>query len=224
MQWLEVHPDLLSEFPDLRAIITKFKGINIKSNNSNIGIDELISNITKETRSKYTLENLKEVTIIKAYRSFFWKVGIDPTKTRPAAEALIRRILAGKPFPKVNPLVDAYNLSSIISGVPIAAFDTRRLNGDLKMRRAVKGESFLGIGMENPQTLTGVEVVVEDEKKLVAIYPYRDADYSKVTENTMEVTFLVCGVPGVGEDVLESAKKVLIRNVTNLCQGTLVEP
>jgi len=224
LQWLEVHHDLLSEFSGLRAIVTKFEGIDISNNPNIVKIDDLISNVTKETRSKYTLESLKEATIIKAYRSFFWKVGIDPTKTRPAAEALIRRILAGKPFPRVNPLVDAYNLASIMSGVPIAAFDTKRLSGDLKMRRAVRGEPFLGIGMESPQTLTGVEVVVADEKRLAAIYPYRDADYSKVTEETGEVTFLVCGVPGVGEDILENARKVLIRNIIDLCQGILVEP
>nr|WP_301287551.1 phenylalanine--tRNA ligase beta subunit-related protein [Methanocalculus alkaliphilus] len=63
-------------------------------------------------------------------------MGVDPTKTRPAFEALVRRILAGKALPAIKPAVDAYNLRSASSSIPIAAFDAGRLSGDLTMRFA----------------------------------------------------------------------------------------
>ncbi|MEM1944718.1 MAG: phenylalanine--tRNA ligase beta subunit-related protein [Nitrososphaerota archaeon] len=87
-----------------------------------------------------------QIVLVRAYRDFFWRMAIDPTKTRPSAEALLRRVLQGREFPRVNTLVDVYNVVSMKNIVPIAAFDADRLVGDLVMRFARKGEKFSGIG------------------------------------------------------------------------------
>src|SRR5207245_9542815 len=86
----------------------------------------------------------------RAYRDFFCRVGVDPTKVRPAAEALLRRVIQGKPFPRINALVDGYNLASAETRIALAAFDIANLRGDLRMRRSRPGETFLGIGMRHP--------------------------------------------------------------------------
>src|SRR3989337_4009546 len=62
--------------------------------------------VLARVRASYTLESVKDVPELRAYRDFFWRVGIDPTKTRPAAAAPIRRILGGKPFPRINTLAE----------------------------------------------------------------------------------------------------------------------
>ena len=175
-------------------------------------------------RRTYALETLKDEPRLRAYRDFFWRVGIDPTKTRPAAEALLRRVIQGKPLPRINPVVDAYNLASMEARVALAAFDRARIDRPLRMRRARAGEAFLGIGMDAPVTLTGVEVVCEDRRQLVAIYPYRDADAGKVTAGTREVYFLACGVPGIPEDALREASRITADVVTRFCGGTATPP
>ncbi|MDH5664470.1 MAG: phenylalanine--tRNA ligase beta subunit-related protein, partial [Candidatus Bathyarchaeota archaeon] len=155
----------------------------------------------------------------RAYRDFFWRVGIDPTKNRPAAEALIRRVLGGKVIPNINTLVDAYNLASIKTEIALAAFDADRLKGGLLMRFAIKGEEFLGIGMEKPMVLQGGEIVISDGEELVAVYPHRDADNTKVTMKTKNVVLLVCGVPGIGEETLQKAARVALEYLTRFCDG-----
>ena len=107
----------------------------------------------------------------------------------------------------MNTLVDSYNLASADSCIAIAAFDAgviRRTS--LRMRTATTGESFFGIGMESPISLTGVEVVIEDRSvnKLIAVYPYRDSDDSKVTEKTENVLFMMCGVPRISNEEYRS--------------------
>ncbi len=151
-------------------------------------------------RSAHTIENVKDDPGYRAYRDFFWRVGIDPTKTRPASEALVRRILADKPLPTINTAVDAYNLASALSGVPIAAFDADRLQGDLTMRMAMDGERFRGIGMKEPIILQANQVVICDEERLIAVYPYRDSDDTKVTPGTKRMHVVSCGVPSIGPD------------------------
>ncbi len=150
-------------------------------------------------------------------------MGIDPTKTRPAGEALTRRILGGRDLPRINTAVDAYNLASVETSIAIAAFDLCTINEDaLVMRKTARGECFHGIGMTSPDSLKGVELVIEDQrsKRLVAVYPYRDSDDSKVTLKTTGVLFMMCGVPGVDDSSLEEASRLTKEYVGRFCYRT----
>jgi DNA/RNA-binding domain of Phe-tRNA-synthetase-like protein len=73
--------------------------------------------------------------------------------------------------------------------------------------------------MTSPDSLTGVEVVIEDErsKRLIAVYPYRDSDDSKVTLKTISILFMMCGVPGVDDHSLEEAKRLTKEYVGRFC-------
>ncbi|MBT8171808.1 hypothetical protein KJN74_02930 [Candidatus Bathyarchaeota archaeon] len=173
--------------------------------------------ILKKVKEQYNIVTLKDHPIFGAYRDFYWKIRIDPTKNRPAAEALTRRILAGKELPCINTLVDAYNLASISSGIALATFDSDILKGDLLMRFAEKGEQILGIGMKKPFFLKGEEIVISDKKKLIAIYPYRDSDDTKVTLETKNVTIVICGVPGIKKETLKSASDVAKDYILRFC-------
>ncbi len=212
-----IDPRLADRFPGLRVVIGYIDGVKVQRNDANL--QKFKDEVLSEVKKKYNLESLKDVAIFRAYRDFFWKVGIDPTKIRPAAEALIRRILGGKQIPTINTVVDSYNMASIKTEIALAAFNRDELKGNLIMRAAEKGERFLGIGMSEPMELNGGEVVIADEEKLVAVYPYRDAERSKVSETTKNLMILVCGVPGIDQQLLNDAGKVALDIVTRFCGG-----
>ena len=213
----EIEPTLASRFPGLQVVVGYVDGVRVE--NSGADLQKFKEEVLAEVRQKYSLESLKDAAIFRAYRDFFWKVGIDPTKIRPAAEALVRRILAGKSIPTINNVVDSYNLASIRTEVALAAFNRDELNGSLLMRTAESGERFLGIGMSEPMELNGGEIVISDEEKLVAVYPYRDADRSRVSGTTRNLTILICGVPGIDEKILADAGKVALDLLTKFCGG-----
>jgi len=217
---LKTNPGLAKRFPGLHALIVRIEGVNIQKEKAEL--QAFKREIVEEIRKAHDLATVKDTTIFRVYRDFFWRVGIDPTKIRPAAEALVRRILAGKPIPTVNTLVDAYNLASIRTGVAMGAFDADRLRGELELRPAREGEEFFGIGMSEPVELEGNEPVVADVEKLIAIYPYRDADETKVTEATKNVVLLICGVPGIEERVLTDAARVAVEFITRFCGGEVI--
>ena len=121
---------------------------------------------------------------------------------------MVRRILHVNQLPRINTTNDAYNLASIESTISIAAFDKEKLKGKLIMRQACDGEIFLVIGMDTPTRLKGGEIVISDDEKLIAIYPYRDAESSKITENTRSLILLICGVPNISKKHLLSAMKI----------------
>lgn len=215
---MKIEEELESSFPGLRVTELEFHNLLVRK--SDPRFEEFKKRKQNEIREKIrTLEEVKDIPIFRAYRDFYWKVGVDPTKTRPAGEALTRRILSGKDLPTINTLVDAYNLASTESGVAIAAFDLSSISEiDLRMRRAKHGEPFLGIGMKRPITLEGIEVVIEDRSNLIAVYPYRDSDSSKVTEASGDVLMMMCGVPGVNDGQLENARTLTQKYVGEYCE------
>jgi DNA/RNA-binding domain of Phe-tRNA-synthetase-like protein len=214
---LRIDVQLKTRFSDL--IVLKYNAKDVKVEKQNVELKKVRDEITEKVKKKYDLNSVKNLPTFRAYRDFFWRVGVDPTKNRPAAEALIRRVLGGRTIPSINTLVDAYNLASIKTEIALAAFDANKLKGDLLMRFAEKREKFLGIGMEKHMLLQGGEIVVSDSEKLVAIYPYRDADSAKITEKTKNVMLLVCGVPGIGEETLQRAAQVALEYITRFCGG-----
>jgi len=87
------------------------------------------------------------------------------------------------------------------------------------MRFAEEGEEFFGIGMEKPMVLHGGEIVISDGEKLVAVYPHRDADNTKITMKTKNVVLLVCGVPGIEKQTLQKSVQVAVEYITRFCNG-----
>jgi DNA/RNA-binding domain of Phe-tRNA-synthetase-like protein len=78
-------------------------------------------------------------------RELYRLFGIDPTKTRPSSEALLRRVLKSKPLPRIISAVDLCNLLSLKFLLPIGLYDAGKITGDVELRRGNPGESFPGI-------------------------------------------------------------------------------
>jgi DNA/RNA-binding domain of Phe-tRNA-synthetase-like protein len=214
---LTIDSKLKTRFPDLNILTFHIEGVHVRKRDDEL--EKFKMEVTRQIRDDYSLDSVKDHPTFRAYRDFFWSIKIDPTKIRPAAEALIRRILAGKTLPRINTLVDVYNLASIKSRIALATFDADQVKGELLMRFAEEGEQFYGIGMDKPLILKGGEIVVSDEEKLVAVYPYRDADSTKVTEKTENITVVVCGVPGIPKRDLENAFQVTVEYIKRFCGG-----
>lgn len=214
---LRFDPRLKERFPELKVVVGYVRGVRVRR--TNVALEDFKRKVIAEVRKDHDIHALKDIPIFRMYRDFFWRTGVDPTKVRPAAEALIRRILRGKSIPDINNVVDAYNMASIKTKVALAAFDLDKLRGELTMRFAKAGEEFLGIGMEKARELKGGEIVISDDEKLIAMYPHRDAEESKVTEDTRNILLLACGVPGITEKTLLSAAKTSIDYLTRFCEG-----
>lgn len=217
---LIIDEEVKDRFPDLNVLLMELESVRVSEYSEEL--EKFKLDVYDKLRKRYRLETLKDDPLVKTYRNFFWRIGIDPTKIRPAAEALLRRILSGKGIPRINTLVDSYNLASAESGIALAAFDLEKIDGDMVMRFAKEGEEFLGIGMRKPKTLRGGEIVVADSSRLVAIYPYRDAEYSKVTLNTTAICLMICGVPGIGIKTLKDAGRLAADYILRFCGGKLL--
>lgn len=177
--------------------------------------------VIEEARSKYRLELLKDNPTVRAYRDLFWSLDVDPTKTRPSGEALLRRVLHGKEIPKISTVVDSYNLASLKTIIPLSGFDLDALHLPLCIRFSQLNEEFHGIGMEAPIKLKEKMLVLADGKRIVCIYPYRDAEATKITNKTRNVMIVGYGAPKIHEDELTSAVETALSFIKQTSSGKI---
>jgi DNA/RNA-binding domain of Phe-tRNA-synthetase-like protein len=78
-------------------------------------------------------------------RALYKALGLDPTKTRPSSEALLRRVLKGEALYRINTLVDAMNLCSLRAQLPFGLYDLDRIEPPVVLRKGTAGESYEGI-------------------------------------------------------------------------------
>ena len=82
---------------------------------------------------------------VTAVRTMYKRVGLDPTKTRPSSEALLRRVRRGDTLPRINSMVDVCNWCSLEFQLPYGLYDAAQIDGDVELRIGRPGESYPGI-------------------------------------------------------------------------------
>lgn len=131
------------------------------------------------------------------------RCGKDPSRYRPAAEALIRRILQDKPLYQINTLVDLINLASIAYGYSIGGFDADQFKGDtLTLGIGREGEPYEGIG-RGVINIAGLPVY-RDALGGVGT-PTSDHERTKITLSTTHLVVLINGYDGNEEQVRANA-------------------
>lgn len=211
--------EVSKKLPELAICIGTINNVHVEKENQQI--QRLKKSVYAEVREKYNIETLKDDPTVRAYRDFYWKLGIDPTKTRPSGEALLRRVLHRDELPQISTVVDAYNLVSTKTIIPISGFDKDCLNQPFCVRFAENNEAFTGIGMSKPMSLTDKMLVLADQKRILCIYPYRDFDHTKITENTRNVLITGYGAVGIGEQQLTEAVKTTLEYIKLVSDGEI---
>jgi DNA/RNA-binding domain of Phe-tRNA-synthetase-like protein len=211
--------DVARKFPGLQICVGEID--DVCNERTNEQIQRLSRTVCDEVRARYRVEALKDDPTVRAYRDFYWRLDVDPTKTRPSGEALLRRVLHGDELPQISSVVDAYNLASMKTIIPISGFDADRVSPPFHVRFAKNTEVFTGIGMSKPMFLRDNTLVLTDEKQILCIYPYRDSDHSKITLQTRNALIIAYGSPRITENQLRSAVETTLSYIEQTSHGEI---
>jgi DNA/RNA-binding domain of Phe-tRNA-synthetase-like protein len=211
--------DVSAKFPSFSVCVGIITDIRVERENEKTR--RLKTTVQAEVREEHDIEKLKDNPTVRAYRVFYWRLGIDPTKTRPSGEALLRRVLHGDELPTISTVVDSYNLASMKTIVPISGFDSASLNPPLHVRFAVNRETFTGIGMSKPLILTDKILVLADKRQVLCVYPYRDSDSTKIGLQTREVVMIGYGAPGIADEQLKKAVETTLSFIEQVAGGNI---
>lgn len=128
-----------------------FRGVAISADIVNSEPDDAlwceIDSRVAAYRAAYTVDSVKDIDAIRATRDAYRALGKDPSRYRPSAEALCRRVLRGMQLYRVSTVVDLVNLVSMETGYSIGGFDADKIVGDrLVLGVGRDGEPYEGIG------------------------------------------------------------------------------
>jgi DNA/RNA-binding domain of Phe-tRNA-synthetase-like protein len=141
-----------------------------------------------------------------AVRTMYKRVGLDPTKTRPSSEALLRRVRKGDSLPRINSMVDVCNWCSFEFQLPYGLYDAAKIQGEVTLRIGRDGESYPGIRKDdvhvggrialvdslgpfgNPTSDSArTMVTTQTSRALLVVFAPRDVDTARLT-HVMNVT------------------------------------
>ena len=191
----------------ISAVCPEFVGAAVEAHVQNTTFcpelwDE-INALCEDYRSRFTTVSIKEMAAIEATRRVYRACGKDPSRYRPAAEALIRRVVQGKELYQIDTLGDLINLASMKYGYSIGGFDADKFVGDtLALGVGEPGEPYEGIG-RGMLNIEGMPVY-RDQKGGVGT-PTSDNERTKIDITTTHVLVLINGYDGNTETVSANA-------------------
>ena len=209
---------------EIKSVCPEFVGACVEAEVVNTPYSEElwkeIEALGNKFREELTTESLKEMTSIAATRRVYKSCGKDPSRYRPASEALIRRVLQGKELYQRDTLVDLINLASIAFGYSIGGFDADKFVGDtLTLGIGREGEPYEGIGrgMINIHGLP----VYRDAQGGVGT-PTSDNERTKMMLATTHLLVLINGYDGDERRVCQNAEYIqeLLRKYCQSDGGT----
>lgn len=136
---------------EIKLACPNFRGAAVYAEVTNTafseGLWEEIGDFTKELTTTTEAEDIKLQPAIAATREAYKRCGKDPSRYRPSAEALRRRLMRGLELYQIDTLVDLINLVSLRTGYSIGGFDADKIQGtDLVLGIGRADEPFEGIG------------------------------------------------------------------------------
>ena len=148
----------------------------------------------------------------RLYRAF----GVDPTRTRPSSEALLRRVLKGQELYRINRLVDACNWSSLAMLLPIGLYDLDRVEGDMILRVGGPGESFPGI-RKGDVNVAGRLTMADDRGPFGS--PTSDSERTCVRPDTTRAVAVIFAPGEFPRIQMEEGLGRLVNQFTRWCGG-----
>lgn len=183
--------DILAACPDLHVLAIACR---VRNTESDIRLWDEIAQEEEMVRQTMKLEEVNKWLPIRATRQAYKKLGKDPNRYRPSAEALRRRILRGLPLYRIDTLVDLINLVSIRSGYSIGGFDAMKIQGDrLVLGVGKEGEVYRGIG-RGELNIAGLPVYRDDIGGIGT--PTSDEERTKIDMETTSLLMIINGYSG----------------------------
>jgi DNA/RNA-binding domain of Phe-tRNA-synthetase-like protein len=206
MKKFSIEPTILKAAPD-------YKGIALSCSLTNTNYDkrlwEKFDFEIELFRRQYVIEDIKELPGIYEMRKLYKRLGKDPNRYRPSAEALCRRILKDRNLYKINTLVDVINLISIHTGFSIGGFDCDKISGNLQFGVGVAGEKYDAIG-RGQLNIEGLPVYRDNLGGIGT--PTSDEERTKINIETRRLLMIINSADGTDglEEALDLSRKFLI--------------
>ena len=150
--------------------------------------------------------------VTEGYRDLIRKAGRSVKKNPPTVPGFIDNIKHRGSMPHINSIVDVYNVESIRSSLAIGGHDLDSIEGDIVVTLSGKEDSFTAIGGKEKH-VEPTDFVYRDSKGILAWLDVRDSEFYKMSDDTVNVLFVMQGNANTSVEYRVEAMKRLGRDL-----------
>lgn len=215
----KISPTIFDQFPEVCL------GVVVVRNLDNKGVNTEIQSILRKEENALSSKigdiPIAEHPHISPWREAYRKFGAKPKDYPSSIENLVRRILKGEMVRHINTLVDLYNVISLKYLVPIGGEDLAKISGDIELTFATDHELPIHLlGEKEPRTPHIGEVLYKDDNGAICRrWNWKEADRTKLTEDTTRCILVIEALPPVNEEKLKIILEELSLMVQKYCHA-----
>lgn len=197
------------------VLLAAFQTEGLTARGGSEGLEAELAEISARVRERYA-SPAAAAELFQPARTLYRALGLDPTKTRPSSEALIRRLITGRALYHINRVVDTCNLCSIDFALPIGLYDTIEVHWPAVLRRGREGEGYAGLGKDHVN-VAGRYTLVDAEGPFGN--PSSDSFRTRIREETTACTFVLFAPAGYGRERLTAQLDLCAERMRRYCGG-----
>lgn len=181
---INIDLELKNKLPDFSVIAYTMT----VDNNTTEDVDNLILMVKEKYTNFVPLTEVVTIPKIKVSRDGYKKLGKDPSHTRLACEALLRRMIKGDDLYRLGDIIDLGNILSIETMRSVCVVDLDKIDGDVTIRIGTKDDIYFGI---NRGQINVDKIPLYTDKIGPFGNPTSDTDRTKVTSSTENILIMI---------------------------------
>jgi DNA/RNA-binding domain of Phe-tRNA-synthetase-like protein len=216
-----IDAEVFQQFPTVRIGIVSALDLN------NRGDDAEITDLLRRAETDL-IDSMQGVQVtehprIKPWREAYRKFGAKPKNYHSSIESLVRRVMKGAGIRHINKLVDIYNAVSLRHLLPAGGEDLDSSRGEIRLTSAGDDEAPVRLlGESEERSPHPGEIIYKDDLGAICRrWNWKEADRTKLTENTQNAVLVIESLPPATVRELEDALEELAGLTARFCGGTV---
>lgn len=216
-----INPQIFAKYSG--TIIGVVLAKKIDNTNHDDQISTLLRSEEKRIRENFDSETLSQDPKINCWRKVYSSFGVKPKEAKSSVENLYKMVARGIEIRKINKLVDIYNFVCLKHMMPVGGEDIDKMVGDMQLTIAGANEKSVELlGDHTPEPPAEGEVFYKDDDSAICRrWNWREADRTKLTEETKNAILVIEGITPLKKSDVESAIDELGGLVEKFCGGTV---
>lgn len=149
---------------------------------------DIVSNLLNNLESNISIENVCQDELIKETRDAYKALGKDPSHTRPACEALLRRVIKKQNIYSLGDLIDLGNILSVETKRSVCVVDLDKIAGDVILDVGKKAEVVDAIHRD---LINAENLIVYRDSVGIFGSPTSDTLRTSVTNQTTKILVMI---------------------------------
>jgi DNA/RNA-binding domain of Phe-tRNA-synthetase-like protein len=199
-----------------------FRMTGLKNRQSDNEFDRVWSASIEAILASLSPEFIEHDAELRGFRSLHEAIKRSNKSNVASPENLLNLLLRRKALPRINLLVDIYNLVSLESRLAIGAHDIAKIVGDVSLRLTDGSEKFWPLGAAENKTISqGEYAYIDSSNDMICRLEVRQVEKTKVELSSTDCFYIVQGSSATESGVLDRTRERLALLTQKFCGGEM---